>query len=374
MILHRVMNYGTAACAAVGLTMFLGFVAPVLGASNILTPSGIYTADYQANDYYTDWDDIKAFDVLGDRVVIWTDLAGVQVLNRTTGAVENSVGVPQSWYDSLPGEVDIWNSFVAADPDGSAYWVGFSTSTIGQDRIFQVENDGGSWNWNHRATLASNWAIDFYGDNAYVSGLNSAAWGDPNRIWLLDTSGNNNHTMIANVGGNSAGLAFDAEGNLYYGTFTMTGSWPNTVTSGELYEFDNEDVAAGNLGLSDARKLADLVQGAGDIIVDDADQVIFTMNQMDGPWQVAMWNGVEGSGNNYDIIATGTGANGNFFSGIDASGDFTQGGILYVNDGNFLQAYPGLAGISAVPEPASAMMVLSGVLILLLWWRYRRNR
>ena len=57
----------------------------MLAVSNILTPSGIYAASYQANDYYTNWNDIEAFDISGDHVVIWTDLDGVQVLNRTTG-------------------------------------------------------------------------------------------------------------------------------------------------------------------------------------------------------------------------------------------------------------------------------------------------
>ncbi|MFO0946177.1 MAG: hypothetical protein U1D30_09565 [Planctomycetota bacterium] len=72
--------------------------------------------------------------------------------------------------------------------------------------------------------------------------MNSSSLPDPNRIWLLDTSGLNAHDLIADVGGLSAGLAFDSEGNLIYGTSDL--DFSTFQTTGQLIAYTANQVAS----------------------------------------------------------------------------------------------------------------------------------
>lgn len=368
---------------ALGLVVLCGLAAPGLGATTVLTPVGDFAAGYEANDYYTDRGSITTFDVWGERVVMW-NTAGVEILGRTSGAVEESLGgAPQAWLDLLPPEVDVFTSFTTFDPGGDSIWVGFTTIGNVDDRIYHVRKVGTVWQWEHKATLVGNLELEFLGGVPYAS-ANPAApwWGAEAAVYRVDTSmpgglPATDHDLIAEIGGYTAGLAFDAQGNLYYGSYVLSGTWPNAVSSGVLCQFAHDDLSSvigeGELGPDDAIKLADLAHGAGDVEVDEAGHVMFTINGVDGPNHVAMWDGENtGDGNNYELIAVGTADDGNFFPGLKASGDFTEDGVLYVNDGNFLAPYPGLVGIAVIPEPPTLAMVVAAVLCL--FFRRRRCR
>jgi hypothetical protein len=64
--------------------------------------------------------------------------------------------------------------------------------------------------WDHKANMPANWDLEFWNDSLLVSGLNSADYQTPNAIFLLDTSGQDQHRKIVETGGNSAGLAVDS--------------------------------------------------------------------------------------------------------------------------------------------------------------------
>jgi len=360
------------------LAAILGAAAPLPAASAILAPAGDYAGGYLADDYFTDQQDIKAFDVSDNRVVTW-DNSGARILNRTTGAVEEMLGtVPQAYLDAYPDD-DIWNSFTTFDPDDGSVWIGFIHQANIDDRIYHVAKQGdGSWQWTHTATLTGNHEMVFHGGEAYASANPAApSWGTQATLYRLDTTmpggaPASSHDIIATVGGYSAGLALDADGNVYYGSYHLTSDWSSSY--GTLYQFEAADVAGGGLDLLDAVVLANLPSGAADVEVDPADNVLFAMNPAfgSGTSQIAIWDGEYGSGHNYDVVAQGIGAKGNFFPGLKASGDFTADGILYVNDSNFSAPFPGLAGIKVVPEPNTCVLALSALLMLFIWRRRRR--
>ncbi len=277
------------------------------------------------------------FDVSSTTVTGWAS-GSLKVFDRSTGSFTNFNG---------PSGYTGYNSFVCLDSSSSSAWVGFTTSGNVDDRIYQVDLSTGTWT--HRATMAGNFDMSFSGANAYVSGLHT---GSSTSIWSLDTTGNNNHDEIIQVGGFSAGLDFDSAGNVYYAS-----------SSNGLYRWSTSDIAgaigATFLDYTDGDKLSDIELGAYDVEVDGADNIIFNGN---GSYcYTALWNGTTGSGTNYDYlgIASASGPYGDWFGMIGSSGDVTGDGTLYQSD----FYYSGLAEVS-VPEPATVMLLSIGGLLL----------
>ena len=175
--------------------------------------------------------------------------------------------------------------------------------------------------WNYVATLPSNYDLAFSGTTPYVSGPNSRLWARPNAIWRLDTSGTNQSTKIADVGGFAAGIAFDAAGNLYYGTRfrQRTTSSSNSPPSRS---------AQGGKTLSDATVLSNLPgwrhrrqrRGAG--------HVLFTVNKLNSqqlrPTRQHLRNMERHGrqGDNYSVIGT-AGAD-HWYSSCGPRGDVTS--------------------------------------------------
>src|SRR5207253_1198884 len=116
-----------------------------------------------------------------------------------------SIALPSDPYFS---NFSAFNSFVRIDSLGTSAWLGFTKANNADDRIFQVNLANGTWT--QKATLAGNMDLRFFGNSAFVSGLQG---GSPN-IALLDTSGTNNHDVVLTLSGNSAGFDFDSSGNL----------------------------------------------------------------------------------------------------------------------------------------------------------------
>ena len=291
----------------------------------------------QANDILTDYY-FGGYDVVSDGVVGW----GNNSLQKVTAD-----GTVTLYSCGTPADYSGYNSFVRQDPSGTSAWVGFTVGDNSDDRIYQVDYATGKWT--HMATMAGNFDLEFSGNNAFVSGLNSTDWSDPTCIWLLDTSGGNNHDLIVEMGGNSAGLAFDNAGNAVYASY-----------DGELYTWSSSDIAgaigAGNLTYLDGTKLSDLECGAYDIDVDDAGNIIFNGN---GSYSyTAIWNGVTGDGFNYDYLSTGSGEYGNWHSFIDSMGDVSVDGTYYQAD---FYTY-GIAQV-VVPEPATLSLLGLGAVL-----------
>ena len=327
------------------LSMLLFFPAAGMADSTFFDPM----PGYAANDILTGVN-FGGYDTFGSSVVGWGN-DSLNVYNKT-GGVTNTLGTPSGYSG--------WNSFVRLDPSGNSAWVGFTTSGNTNDRIYQVDFTTGTWTY--KATMASNFDMEFYGGNPYVSGLNSTGWNDPTSIWLLDTSGSNIHDKIVEIRGNPAGLAFDGSGNAYYATYDGYGS------AGEMFRWDAADVlgavGAGYLAIGDGTKLSDIEQGAYDIDVDDAGNVLFNGN--DGYYSyTALWDGTEGDGDNYDYLGVGnpSEAGYNWFGFIDSEGNVTQvdGGFLYQTDSS---PY-GIAEVNAIPIPGAVWLLGSGLLALI---------
>lgn len=318
------------------LFVFVASASICQGESAIFAPvSGYEANDILGSEYFS------GYDVDGNNVVGWVDdwvndIHSLKMCNKA-GTQTTDLGGPGDYSYG-------WNNFVKLDPSGDSAWAGFSVFGNTDDRIYQVDLATGTWSY--RATMAGNFELEFFGGEPYVSGLNSTNWSDPSSIWLLDVSGNNNHELIASIGGYSAGFAFDSSGNLYYATNGLSDNVLIRYTATQIADA----VETGGLGFSDAALLSDIDGGAYDTDVDDADNVLFSAN---GTYSyTAIWDGAAGSGTNYELIGTGNGQWGNWFCFVDSQGDVSTGGSLYQSDYFF-------NGIAEICVPESALLMWS---------------
>jgi hypothetical protein len=251
---------------------------------------------FKAVDVLADYNTFSAFDI-HDSLMYANDGDTIRCFNMNTGQEINKYGKP-SGYASYP-------SFVTMSPQGTEIWAGFTNSGNTDDRIYCINVETGSWDL--KAHLSGNFDLEFLSDSILVSGLNSSNWEDPTSIFLLDTTGADNHRKIIEMGGSSAGLATDLKGNVYYGTYFYYTSDPNA-----LYRWDSASVAnvmknAGDtLKLDDAIKLSDLPNGAYDCEVDSAGNLLFNANSFSSNKVLAIWNQTPGDGYNFDTLAIAT--------------------------------------------------------------------
>jgi len=173
-----------------------------------------------------------------------------------------------------------------------------------------------------------------------------------NHIYAVDLTGANSHTVVvANAGAYSAELAVDSTGSIYYGTYNLG---PN-----ELRTFSAAQVAAAVAGgtalaWTDGTHLTDLASGAGGIECDADGNVVFTLNDFGNPGQLCVIeSGAVYTGTyQYDRLSYA-----NYFTTcVDAVGDVTDYGSLA--DAAFTA---GGATLSAVPEPATALLLAAGI-------------
>ncbi len=301
---------------------------------------------YQAKDILTNVA-FDGYDTYGSNVLCWNGNS-LKIYNKN-GTQTKDLGSPAGYSG--------WNSFVKLDPSGNSAWVGLTVSGNTDDRIYQVDLDSSTWTY--KATLGGNFEVGFYESNVYALALNETLAYGTASIWLMDSTGNNNHDLIASIGGYSAGIALDAFGNIYYGTSGIgSGNTLVKFTAGQLAGA----IGADYLELTDAILLSEIDGGAYDTDIDDAGNVIFSANGTESSY-VAVWDGYTGSGTNYDLLGTGKGTV-NWFSSIDSEGDMTDEGLLYQSDFYF----DGLAEVT-IPEPATIILLgLAG-----LWLRKRCN-
>jgi hypothetical protein len=324
------------------LSMLLFFPVAGLAASSIVSPF----PGYSANDVLTSVYPNAGFDVY-DAGGTWQcavysgATTGLNIYNMD-GSVAHSLGTPTGYSG--------WNSFVRMDPSGDSVWVGYTVSGNSDDRIYHV--DIASSTWTQKATLGGNFDLEWSGSNAYVSGLNGEPWGN-SAVWLLDTSGSNSHTQTALTGGNSAGLAFDSMGNLYYGS--------NGLTTDQMFEWTAAQVAAGGQNTGTATILSDLEAGAYDTTVGYDDQVFFKMNGYYslGYNAIAKITGKGAGLNNYDYVGLNASTAYPWFTFLDYEGEgMGSGGALYATD------YSTMGVAQVVPIPGAVWLLGSGLLCL----------
>jgi len=204
-----------------------------------------------------------------------------------------------------PGDYASYPSFLTLSPGGTGIWAGFTVRGNTDDRIYMIDTETGQWKL--KARFPGNFDLEFMGDSILVSGLNSADWEDPSAVFILDTTGNENHRKIIETGGYSAGFALDTSGAVYYGTSFSAD--PNGVYrwGGDTISYMISHPDAGFITLAEAEKLTDLPAGAYDCEIERAGDLVFNINSYSGDKVLAIWNGTAGEGQNYDTLALATG-------------------------------------------------------------------
>ncbi len=275
------------------LYLLTGFILAALSASgqSYITPQEGHKVAY----FFSDMDHIQSLDV-GTDFFYFNDGDTIYQADPDQQNFSNKYGLPEDY------NLVTFPSFLCLSPDESTLWAGFTDLDNVDARIYSVDVESGAWSL--EARMPSNWDLVFWNDSILVSGLNSADYNNPNAIYVLDTSGADQHRVIVETGGSTAGLAVDSHGNLYYGSSYFMD--PNAI-----YRWDSAQLAAviesptaTPLQLGDALKLSDLPTGAHDCEVDAGDNLVFTMNTWDGTQVIGRWNSISGDGFNYDTLAT----------------------------------------------------------------------
>ncbi len=253
---------------------------------------------------------VLAFDV-NQRYFYYNDGDTIYQVDPFLGGVSMKYGKPADY------EAETFPTFLNISTDGTSLWAGFSDLPNVDARIYQVDVATGAWEL--KAMMPSSHDLAFWNDLILVSGLNSADLMTPNAVFILDTTGSNQHRKIVDVGGSMAGMAVDLQGNLCLGT-SSSGD-PNA-----LYRIHSADLttivetpAAPPLQLSVAEKLCDLPMGVYDCEVDQGGNVLFTMNLTGGTNVLGQWNGIQGAGPNYDTLAISS----EWLGIIKSRGDYT---------------------------------------------------
>ena len=244
--------------------------------------------NYSTNDILTEYDMLSTFDIK-DGVLYGQTGDTIICINMATGEELVKYGKPQG-YNAFP-------SFVYANPSNNEIWAGYTVTGNSNDRIYRIDIETGEWQ--HKATLAGNFDMGKINNQLIVDG---AIYGQENKIYLLDTTGNNNHKLIIETPGNSAGIATDLQGNLYYATATYDNNclvkWNGSDVLGVM---TNPNIPA--LQIADAVVLSSLPAAAYDCDVDQKGNVIFSLNDYTSSKVIAIWNKTMGNNYNYDTLA-----------------------------------------------------------------------
>jgi len=274
---------------------------------------------YRVADFLSEYTRIGAFDIKGDRVYI-QDGDTIHVIDAGTGNEIRKYGEPADY------EAANYASFLTVSPDEKSIWAGYTSDGNADDRIYSIDAESGIWSL--EAKFPGNYDLLFWKDSILVSGLNSATWGDPNGIFVLDSSGQDQHRIIIEVGGNSAGMALDTLNNLYYGT-------SYSMDLNGIYRWSQTDLEAvigtpGSDPLQKANgvKLTDVPAGVSDCEIDGGFNLVFAMNLFGSSKVLAMWNGsLEGEdGYHLDTLAVATGE-WDWLGSVKSMGDFTRPNI-----------------------------------------------
>lgn len=303
------------------LALFLSNIV-ISAQSSWLAPEEGYITDELFSDKA-----FSSFDVK-DGVLYAIDETAVYSYNLEDATLIKNYGLPAD-YD------DFWNSFLTISPDGDKIWVGYTNFDVSDDRIYTIDVVTGDWT--HKATMSANFDLEIYESNVFVSGLNSGGWdgiNDINCVWLLDTSGSNNHKKIIEIGGNSPGLSIDKDGNIIIPLYD-----PNNSET-FLYRWSKGDIDnvissedGSYLKIADSETITSMPpNGPYDCAVDNANNIIFNCNDFIGGSFLAVWNGTIGSSENYDVIATYGGSSFAWFGMIKADGDIKNGGKVFTTN------------------------------------------
>lgn len=289
----------------------------------LLTFLALCFTSFAQSDYLSPNDGFLVEDIISDKLfasyevndgkLYGFDTDGIHAYDLSDGTALYTEAKPES-YAAQP-------SFMNIDASGTFLWMGFTKSDYSDDRIYRF--DLSLKTWEHMATLPANFDLEFSGDHIFVSGLNSGTWGDPNNIWLLDISGDNNHIKLIETGGSSAGIACDNTGNIYYASYFS--SEDNSVVKWDASDIETVIDGGTNLTFANATTLSTLPAGAYDCDMDDNENLVFNCNDFTNGGFVAIWNGTAGNSENYTASCTTT----EWLTFVKATGNVNLGGKFY---------------------------------------------
>ena len=306
------------------------------------------------------------YDVLGDGRLIALDGADVYVESGVQSRTFEYLGtLPAA---DMPDPQYMGPAFVRVSPDGTRIAVGNNgglTWTNYQVGVFSINGLTGDW------FTADHYEAEWV-DDTNLS-LTAGTFG-PTAVTVLDTSSNpsspTNPTVVTNIGGCSAGITFDALGNLYTGNgFAFGGpsdtgwvkgfsysAWSGALSGGPIVDFETDGelvadlLSAATLGF-DAE--GNLYVGGGDLYggtdnnyaglvssdaVSDALAGLGAADPLD-PSEVRKFDPDAGSGSSYDVN----------YNAIT--------GEMYLREGSSVYAY-------VVPEPATAALLVMGMMLV----------
>jgi len=328
-------------------------VQPATAASDNLTPKKDWLGDFGLGF------GPSGFDVLGDGRMVAVNGADVNLYAADGTFTRKLTELPEGW-----------GAWVRIDPTGQTVWFGYTTSGSVDDRIYTVPMSGDfdvADEKVHQATLTGNYDAEFASiggqDRILVAGTDSTDWADPHCIWLLDTSGADDHDKLVELGGWSVGMAVDLDNSL-----VSTSAATNT-----MYRFDETDwltaIGATELTVGDGTALTDLDGGNYDIAVDDVGNIFFNINGSASELAV-IEAGKDYSGYGaykYDVVAQGDPALWHWFINVDAEGDVV--GAATLGRGYTADFYYG--DVCYIPEPTA--LALLGLGLAFVSSRRRRD-
>ncbi len=333
----------------------------------VVSATGLHQSAFASSVIVSPSPGFSAEDVLSNRTVkTWstfdTNMAiykkpdGLTLVDPSTGSELFDLGKPDT-YISQYALRGIWAGFITPDPSFQSLWVGFVITGNTDDRIYQVDLEG---NWVYRATLTGNRDLEFHNGNAYVSanpGADQSPFGPWNKIYQLDTSGSNDHDVIADLVGYSVGLGIDSDGNIYCGTYNLDNDGDGLgPADNKMYRFTNAQIASaigpGSIPLAEAEMLFEITGGPYDVDIDDADHLVFDRKVNSSTSMATVW--LEDAGENgEDVlvdIASGAGSY-PWLTMLDVEGNIlSPTGMLFATG----YGRKGIATISADTIPGDA--------------------
>lgn len=337
--------------------------------ANVHAASLVPNAGYSVGEVLGDAT-LGAFDVYEDagaKAYAWdSGSATLRQYNVSSGGVLADFGVPSGGYAD-----NAFISFVRRAPDGNSVWVGFTVGGNTDDRIYEVTNLDTTPVWNQRATVAGNFDLAFSASGAPFVSANPGGFGNAiNTLYYLDAANGYNAVPFAETGGFSADMAFGVAGQLIYGTNGLGANQLVSYSSGDIGAFLANPGAWTPLALEDATVLSGLGSDTSGLFADAFGNVFIALSDFSGfPFSgtLAQWNGVEGSGDQLNVLATVADSLGEL-DGLGELQPFGQDGILYQSVG-FGQ--PGLNTL--VPEPRTYAMIAGCLALGLVVLRRRRG-